>query len=66
MNETKQRLQEQQIMIENRWIQQVTDEIRGNIRTDRYRLVWRRLNQLKEPPGTAKQRNLELRNQAGK
>ena len=65
LKETKNELKTQQAEIKNRWIQRITDEIRENIKHNRSRLVWRRLNQLKENNGTSKQKDLGLKNQEG-
>jgi len=46
--QTKNELNQLQQVYKNRWIQIVTQEIRENVKTNRIRLVWRRLNQLKE------------------
>ena len=66
LKQTKKQLQEQRTNIKNRWIRQVTAEIRENVRTNRTRLVWKRLNQLKQNNVQAKQKNMELRDQEGK
>ena len=57
---TKTRQGTMQKEIKNRSIQTVTEEVRENITRNRTRLVWARINQLKENKGTA-QRNMELR-----
>ena len=66
LHETQQELQQVRKEQKNKWIKIVTEEIRTNVRKNRSRLVWKRLNQLKEQEGNAKQRNMELKDANGK
>merc|ERR1712112_41494 len=46
--QTKNELNQLQQVYKNRWIQTVTQEIRENVKANRIRLIWKRLNRLKE------------------
>ena len=66
LHKTQQELQQVRKEQKNKWINLVTEEIRMNVRKNRSRLVWKRLNQLKEQRGNAKQQNMELKDTNGK